>query len=261
MEKQVPVESASALIDEKIKELGDWRGKTLAKVREIIHEADPEIVEEQEIARKAGVEMKRYYRKGEVQKYSASILVKGHSFTGLSVVGSFHEQDEIVELSVRIGAKRFYLQPMEKAVFEQLAAKIGDLDLNNPSPAAALAEANILDIGSVKSTDGTSEWDRDWQGLISQDGVNPPKIIERPEITSTPEARRARTFGKVKLSAVITKNGGIQDLKVVKGLGRGLDQRAIDGVKNSWMFLPATKNGEVLETAIALEIEFPPPEK
>jgi hypothetical protein len=40
------VESASALIDEKIKVLGDWRGKTLAKVREIIHEADPEIVEE-----------------------------------------------------------------------------------------------------------------------------------------------------------------------------------------------------------------------
>ena len=46
MKRPVPVESASALIDEKIKELGDWRGKTLAKVREIIHEADPEIVEE-----------------------------------------------------------------------------------------------------------------------------------------------------------------------------------------------------------------------
>ena len=41
-----PAESASAFIDEKIKELGDWRGKMLAKVRAIIHEADPEIVEE-----------------------------------------------------------------------------------------------------------------------------------------------------------------------------------------------------------------------
>jgi hypothetical protein len=41
-----PVVSASALIDEKIRQLGDWRGKTLAKVREIIHAADPEIVEE-----------------------------------------------------------------------------------------------------------------------------------------------------------------------------------------------------------------------
>ena len=46
MKRPVPMESAFALIDEKIKELGDWRGKTLAKVREIIHAADPEIVEE-----------------------------------------------------------------------------------------------------------------------------------------------------------------------------------------------------------------------
>ncbi len=46
MKKPIPVESTSAFIDEKIKELGDWRGKTLAKVREIIHAADPEIVEE-----------------------------------------------------------------------------------------------------------------------------------------------------------------------------------------------------------------------
>jgi hypothetical protein len=42
----VTVKSAAAFIDEKIKELGDWRGKTLAKVREIVHEADPEIIEE-----------------------------------------------------------------------------------------------------------------------------------------------------------------------------------------------------------------------
>jgi hypothetical protein len=50
MKKSVPLESASAsasvLIDERIKKLGDWRGKMLARVRRIVHEADPEIVEE-----------------------------------------------------------------------------------------------------------------------------------------------------------------------------------------------------------------------
>ncbi len=46
MKRTVPMEAASALIDEKIRELGDWRGKMLAKVRAIIHQADPEIVEE-----------------------------------------------------------------------------------------------------------------------------------------------------------------------------------------------------------------------
>jgi hypothetical protein len=46
MKKAVAGESASAFIDAKINELGDWRGKMLAKVRAIIHKADPEIVEE-----------------------------------------------------------------------------------------------------------------------------------------------------------------------------------------------------------------------
>ncbi|HZS27108.1 MAG TPA: DUF1801 domain-containing protein [Candidatus Angelobacter sp.] len=46
MKQAVPAESASATIDTRIRKLGDWRGKTLARVREIIHQADPEIVEE-----------------------------------------------------------------------------------------------------------------------------------------------------------------------------------------------------------------------
>ena len=46
MKKPVATEFASAIIDAKIRELGDWRGQMLAKVRDIIYEADPEIVEE-----------------------------------------------------------------------------------------------------------------------------------------------------------------------------------------------------------------------
>jgi hypothetical protein len=52
MKKPIPEQptsasiSAAAFIDQKIKDLGDWRGQTLAKVRGIIHTADPEIVEE-----------------------------------------------------------------------------------------------------------------------------------------------------------------------------------------------------------------------
>ena len=46
MKKAMAVESASALIDERIKDLGDWRGKTLARLRGLIHDADPAVVEE-----------------------------------------------------------------------------------------------------------------------------------------------------------------------------------------------------------------------
>src|SRR5579872_3086498 len=46
MKNPVPAESASSVIDARLNELGDWRAQTLARVRAIIHQADPEIVEE-----------------------------------------------------------------------------------------------------------------------------------------------------------------------------------------------------------------------
>ena len=46
MKKPAPVESPSTLIDRTIRDLADWRGQTLANVRDIIHKADPEVVEE-----------------------------------------------------------------------------------------------------------------------------------------------------------------------------------------------------------------------
>src|SRR5690242_968065 len=46
MKKPVTAENASARIDERIEELGDWRGKTLARMRKLIHDADADIVEE-----------------------------------------------------------------------------------------------------------------------------------------------------------------------------------------------------------------------
>jgi len=47
------MKSASASIDDKIVELGDWRGKTLAHLRQLIHDADPEIEEEWKWAKSA----------------------------------------------------------------------------------------------------------------------------------------------------------------------------------------------------------------
>ena len=93
-------------------------------------------------------EMESKNQRGETQKYSASYLLKGHSFIGFAIIGAFHELDQIEDISVRIGARRYYLQPVESSQFEQLAVKLGNLDLENPSSAAALEEANISEIGS-----------------------------------------------------------------------------------------------------------------
>ena len=195
--------------------------------------------------------------RGESQRYTASYLVKEHSFAGLKITGIFHEQNAVEEMSIRIGARRFFMQPMEKIPFEQLARKIQTIDLINPDSAAELASANIQEIGHIKTNDGSPEWEKDWEDLLTADGTNPPKILEMPEIESTPAAKKARVYGKVRLSGIIGKNGNIHDLRVIRGLGRGLDERAVEGVRNSWLFLPATKNGEVYDTQISIEVDFP----
>lgn len=195
---------------------------------------------------------------GKMQKYTASILLKGHSFKGLNIVGLFREKDQIEELSIRIGSRRFYLQKMEKTDFEELVRKIEDMDLNSPDIAAMYRALNIRETGHVETTDGTADWERDWEGLIS-DGINPPRAIESPEISLPENASKSKQGRTVRISCVITRNGGIRNLKVIKGIDRKLDQRILDGIANSWIFLPATKNGEVYESAIEFDVTFNDP--
>jgi len=199
--------------------------------------------------------------RGTSYRYSASFLLNGNSFKGLNVLGAFHEQDRIEEISVRIGARRFYMMPIDRSQYDQLGTEVGDLDMKSPDPQVALRKAGISDLGRVTTTDGTSEWDRDWQNLLLSDGVNPPRILESPEVLPTDEARKTNTYGRVKLSATITRDGTVLSVSVVKGLGHGLDERAMDAVKASWVFLPATKNGEVVETEVKFDVSFDPPKK
>jgi hypothetical protein len=199
--------------------------------------------------------------RGDVYRYSASILLTSFSFKGLNIVGAFHEQDQITELSIRIGAKRFYFQALEKAQFDQVVARVELLDMKNREVPASLRSAGLTEFGQIRTPEGIAEWDRDWQNLLMPDGINPPRIVERPPITPTEDARRTNTYGVVKLSAIITRDGTILEPTVVKGLGHGLDDRAIEVVRSSWIFLPATKNGEVVETSIKFDVTFPPPKK
>jgi hypothetical protein len=78
--------NASERIDEKIKELGDWRGKTLAQVRSIIHEADPEVVEEWKWAKATNPGTRVWSHNGDIctgESYKS--IVKLTFFKGASL--------------------------------------------------------------------------------------------------------------------------------------------------------------------------------
>ena len=87
-------------------------------------------------------------------------------------------------------------------------------------------------------------------------GVKPPVVISYPPPAEySPEARRKRIEGIVKISMVVNEEGLPTDLQVVKGLGYRLDDNALDSARQ-YRFQPATKDGNAVPARITIEVNF-----
>jgi TonB family protein len=82
-----------------------------------------------------------------------------------------------------------------------------------------------------------------------------PRIVESKPPIYTDEALKARIEGTVTLEAAVDVQGTIKILRVVKGLGYGLDERAIGAVLD-WKFAPATRNGTPVEAITQVDVDF-----
>ncbi len=92
-------------------------------------------------------------------------------------------------------------------------------------------------------------------GNVSNSTVVPPRILESKPPIYTDEAERARIEGTVTLEAAVDINGNIKILRVVQGLGYGLDERAI-GIVLDWKFAPGTRNGVPVDTIAQIDVPF-----
>lgn len=82
-----------------------------------------------------------------------------------------------------------------------------------------------------------------------------PKIIHRVEPKYTKDALAAKLEGLVVLSFVLDINGVPSDIKVVRGLGKGLDEKAEEALQQ-WRFSPETSHGEPVTTKATIEMDF-----
>jgi TonB family protein len=85
--------------------------------------------------------------------------------------------------------------------------------------------------------------------------VKAPTVIERVDPVYPAEARMNRVAGIVIVETIIDRNGNVGDVKVLKPLPFGLDQAAVDAVKQ-WKFRPATRNGEPVDVFFNLTVNF-----
>jgi TonB family protein len=86
-------------------------------------------------------------------------------------------------------------------------------------------------------------------------GVTAPKATYMPNPDYTEQARKKKLQGTVVLEMVVTREGNTDDVKVVRGLDSGLDQKAIDTVRR-WKFDPGTRAGEPVTVQLTVEVSF-----
>ena len=79
--------------------------------------------------------------------------------------------------------------------------------------------------------------------------------VYKPEPEYSEEARKAKWQGAVLLSMVVDENGVPQEIMVVRSIGLGLDQKAIEAVKK-WRFKPGVKDGKAVPVFANIEVNF-----
>ncbi len=87
-------------------------------------------------------------------------------------------------------------------------------------------------------------------------GVKAPVPIFQPLPAYTEEARKARAEGIVLIQAIIRRDGTVDSFKVIRGLGYGLDESAINTIATKWRFRPGTLNGQSVDVQANIEVSF-----
>jgi len=87
-------------------------------------------------------------------------------------------------------------------------------------------------------------------------GVHPPIVVVQPLPPYTQEARDANIEGVVLLQCLIRKDGSVGQIKVLRGIGHGLDESAVKTIRSEWRFKPGTKNGVPVNVLANVEVSF-----
>lgn len=86
--------------------------------------------------------------------------------------------------------------------------------------------------------------------------VKAPVHFLKPMPPYTEEARKAKIEGTMQIQLFVPKNGFPNNIKIIKGLGYGLDESAISTITDLWYFLPALRNGAPMEARMTIDVPF-----
>ena len=86
-------------------------------------------------------------------------------------------------------------------------------------------------------------------------GIDPPRLLRDVKASYTDEARRANITGDVEMEITIRRDGTVSDVRVLRGLRGGLNERAVAAVRQ-WKFAPARLKGTPVDVIVEVSVEF-----
>jgi TonB family protein len=86
-------------------------------------------------------------------------------------------------------------------------------------------------------------------------GIEPPRLLREVRADYTEDARRRNISGEVVLEIVVRRDGSVGDVRVLQGLGGGLNDRAVQAVRQ-WRFAPAQRRGTPVDVIVEVAVEF-----
>jgi len=86
-------------------------------------------------------------------------------------------------------------------------------------------------------------------------GIDPPRLLREVRADYTEDARRRGLSGEVVLEIVVRRDGSVGDVKILQGLGGGLNDRAVQAVRQ-WRFAPAQRHGTPVDVIVEVAVEF-----
>ncbi len=86
-------------------------------------------------------------------------------------------------------------------------------------------------------------------------GIEPPRLLREVKAEYTDDARRRGITGDVVLEIVVRRDGSVGDVRILQGLGAGLDPRAVTAVRH-WRFSAARRRGEPVDVIVEVAVEF-----
>ena len=189
------------------------------------------------------------------ERYGVTDLLKPGQFVGYTILGDYRFESPAERALLLIGGTIVELDGLSREDFELVAARIEEMDLGRGDRRTMIIMSGF-DQGYGRLHAADSEQAEQWARFFPDPELWPPVLLASPLPLVPAAARELPDPVEVKVQLVVTRAGGLYDMKVVQGLNPEVDRVAVQAVSNSWRWLPAVSNDQVVDAQLTVTVRF-----